>query len=609
LFDLHIFRTFLPADEMGLKEISQPHSSQSEDPPHIVHFYSDDKVLVREVTRIMSAALNRGEPAIAIATPSHCEQVTQALEREVRNFPRATAEGWCVMLNAAETLSRFMVNGMPHPERFADVLTPVIVRASLASPNPQNRITAFGEMVSLLCAQGNPEAAVRLEQLWNVLARTHSLSVYCAYPAQSFFRPEGRDLFLKVCAEHSGTAGVETTAPSTNNHASPTKHNLTVGDGGGEWRSREEGFRRFVEAVQDYAIFMLDTEGNVTTWSVGAERIKGYSASEIIGKNFSTFYVEEELRSGKPRMELEVAAREGRFEDEGWRVRKDGSRFWANVIITAVRDEHHQLIGFGKVTRDITDRMQAQRALDRANQDLKNEILERKLAEQRLAESEQSLRLLSLHLLRSQDEERRRIGRDLHDSLGQVLTVMKMNLESLAPVAGDRRDQIVKCIELADDCIREVRTISYLLYPPMLEELGLRAAVPWYLDGFAARSGIQTSFEVSADFDRLPRESELALFRVLQEGLTNLHRHSGSPVAHIRLSRKNGTTALEIRDEGKGIPPSVLSGGVSGHLPPTGVGLRGMTERMKQLGGRLEVTSSERGTTVVATVPSSEVKA
>jgi PAS domain S-box-containing protein len=609
VFDLHIFRTFLPADEMGLKEIPQPHSSQLEDPPHIVHFYSDDKVLVREVTRIMSTALNQGEPAIAIATPSHCEQVTQALEREVRNFPRATAEGWCVMLNAAETLSRFMVNGMPHPERFTDVLTPVIVRASLASPNPQNRITAFGEMVSLLCAQGNPEAAVRLEQLWNMLARTHSLSVYCAYPAQTFFRPEGRDLFLQVCAEHSGTAGVETTAPSTNNHVPATRHNSTVGEGKGEWRRREESFRRFVEAVQDYAIFMLDTDGNVTTWNLGAERIKGYSASEIIGKNFSTFYGEEELRSGKPRMELEVAAREGRFEDEGWRVRKDGSRFWANVIITAVRDEHHQLIGFGKVTRDITDRMQSQRALDRVNQDLKNEILERKLAEQKLAESEQSLRSLSLHLLRSQDEERRRIGRDLHDSLGQVLTVMKMNLEALAPVAGDRRDQIVKCIELADSCIREVRTISYLLYPPMLEELGLRAAVPWYLDGFAARSGIQTTFEVSADFDRLPRESELALFRVLQEGLTNLHRHSGSPVAHIRLSRKNGTTALEIRDEGKGIPPSVLSGGVSGHLPPTGVGLRGMAERMKQLGGRLEVTSSERGTTVVATVPSSEVKA
>jgi signal transduction histidine kinase len=201
-------------------------------------------------------------------------------------------------------------------------------------------------------------------------------------------------------------------------------------------------------------------------------------------------------------------------------VRKDGTRFGANVIITAVRDERNELIAFGKVTRDITDRMEAQSALDRANRELKTEIFERKLAEQRLAQSEQSLRLLSLHLLRTQDEERRRIGRDLHDSLGQTLTAMKMNLEALAPLGGDRREQIMNCIKLTDDCIREVRTISYLLYPPMLEELGLRSAVPWYLDGFAARSGIRTTFEVSPDFDRLPRQSELALSPVLQEGLT-----------------------------------------------------------------------------------------
>jgi PAS domain S-box-containing protein len=370
-----------------------------------------------------------------------------------------------------------------------------------------------------------------------------------------------------------------------------------------DWHHREERFRRFVEAVQDYAIFMLDPRGNVSTWNAGAERIKGYKASEIIGKNFSTFYPDHDVRSGKPAMELEVAAREGRFEDEGWRVRKDGTRFWANVIITAVRDEYNELIGFGKVTRDITDRMEAQSALDRANRELKNEVFERKLTEQRLAQSEQSLRSLSLHLLRTQDEERRRIGRDLHDSLGQTLTVMKMNLEALVPLAGKRREQIMNCVKLTDDCIREVRTISYLLYPPMLEELGLRSAVPWYLDGFAARSGIRTTFEVSPDFDRLPRQSELALFRVLQEGLTNVHRHSESPVAHVRLCRKPGTAALEIRDGGKGLPPEAWPGNASGHLPSPGVGLRGMAERIRQLGGNLEVSSSGRGTTLVAAVP------
>jgi PAS domain S-box-containing protein len=373
-----------------------------------------------------------------------------------------------------------------------------------------------------------------------------------------------------------------------------------------EWQNREARFRRFVGAVQDYAIFMLDPEGNVSTWNTGAERIKGYKSDEIIGRNFSTFYPESDVRAGKPAMELEIASREGRFEDEGWRVRKDGSRFWANVIITAVRDENNDLIGFGKVTRDNTDRMMAQQALDRANRELKKEVVDRKLAEQRLADSEQSLRLLSVHLLRTQDEERRRIGRDLHDSLGQMLTAMKMNLEALAPFAGDRRDRVEACIRLADECIKEVRTISYLLYPPMLEELGLQSAIPWYLDGFAARSGIQTTFEVSPNFARLSREVELALFRVLQESLTNVHRHSDSPVAHVCLMRNNGNAALQISDKGKGIPPSILTGSETSHLPPTGVGLRGMVERMGQLGGRLKIVSSEAGTTVTAIVPSTE---
>jgi signal transduction histidine kinase len=152
-----------------------------------------------------------------------------------------------------------------------------------------------------------------------------------------------------------------------------------------------------------------------------------------------------------------------------------------------------------------------------------------------------------------------------------------------------------------DDCIREVRTISYLLYPPMLEELGLKSAIPWYLDGFAARSGIKTSFECSSDFDRLQPDIELALFRVLQEALTNVHRHSESLVAHVRLRMHGNNAVLQIEDSGKGVPQHIL--GETGELPRTGVGLRGMNERMLQLGGRLEISSSTHGTVLTATVP------
>ena len=366
---------------------------------------------------------------------------------------------------------------------------------------------------------------------------------------------------------------------------------------GQTWQEIEDRFRLFIGAVQDYAIFILDPKGNVVSWNLGAKRIKGYEASEIIGRNFSTFYPDEDVRSHKPEMELEVAAREGRFEDEGWRLRKDGSKFWANVIITAIRDELGRLVGFGKVTRDFTEKMQAQRALDRANQELRREILDKKIAEERLADSERSLRSLSLHLLRTQDEERKRIGRDLHDSLGQLLTALKLGLASINSNTSETREVVTKCSRLADDCIREVRTISYLLYPPMLEELGLKSAIPWYLDGFTERSGIKTSFECAAEFDRLPRETELGLFRVLQEALTNVHRHSESLVANVRLKMDRSSAVLEIEDAGKGIPAP------SGELPNTGVGLRGMNERMRQLGGRLEVSSNGHGTRLTAVVP------
>jgi len=367
-------------------------------------------------------------------------------------------------------------------------------------------------------------------------------------------------------------------------------------------RQSEERFRLLVEGVQDYSIFMLDPEGRVSSWNKGAELIKGYEASEIMGRHFSCFYPEEDIRSGKPQKELEVATRDGRMEDEGWRLRKDGSRFWANVLITAIRDDSGRLVGFAKVTRDTTEKMKAQALLQEANERLANEVRERTEAQQKLANSESALRQLSLHLLRTQEEERRRIGRDLHDSLGQYLSVLKMKLDSVADSSDMPRQDIRECASLAEECITEVRTMSYLLYPPMLEEKGLKSAIPWYLDGFTKRTGIKTSFEVSPDLPRPLRDVELALFRVLQESLINVHRHSGSPSADIRLLEKEGGLVLEIRDKGKGIPADLERSGQDS-VGSLGVGLRGMKERMQHLGGKLELTSTSEGTRVTATVP------
>jgi PAS domain S-box-containing protein len=343
-------------------------------------------------------------------------------------------------------------------------------------------------------------------------------------------------------------------------------------------------FRLLVEAVQDYAIFRLDPSGNVKTWNAGAQRIKQYAAAEIIGRHFSTFYPEEDKRNGKPQWELEVAQKEGRFEDEGWRIRKDGSRFWANVIITALRDRSGKLVGFGKVTRDFTERMQAKEAL---------------------AKSERSLRDLSLHLLSTQDQERKRIGRDLHDSLGQYLAVLKLKIESVASLveARDLAEDLAECVRLTDDSIKEVRTVSYLLYPPMLEEMGLKSAIPWYLSGFSSRSGIKTTLKTQEHFGRLPTEAELAMFRVLQESLTNVHRHSGSETAEVRLLKEDGNAVLEVEDKGKGFNSALLEQGSQDWMGALGVGVRGMNERMRQLKGKLEIITREGGTLVRAVIP------
>ena len=140
----------------------------------------------------------------------------------------------------------------------------------------------------------------------------------------------------------------------------------------------------------------------------------------------------------------------------------------------------------------------------------------------------------------------------------------------------------------------------------MLEEMGLRSAIPWYLDGFSARSGIKTTWDVQTEVGRIPRDSELALFRVLQEGLTNVHRHSGSQTAHVRLLMKEGMCILEVEDEGKGIPPQLLEQFAQDWMGAPGVGVRGMNERMRQLGGRLELVSKKSGATVRAIVPATE---
>jgi signal transduction histidine kinase len=221
-------------------------------------------------------------------------------------------------------------------------------------------------------------------------------------------------------------------------------------------------------------------------------------------------------------------------------------------------------------------------------------------------QANKALRELSRRLFQMQDEEHRRIARELHDSIAQELAAVSMNLGQLQKRIEGRdliTDNLLSdSMALVEHCNREIRTISHLLHPPLLDELGLRRALQDYIEGFAGRSAIVTTLDVAKDLDRLPAEIETALFRVVQESLGNIHRHSGSTTAAIRIRRDAGTVRLEISDEGGGLPPGLRQGNKEMSVP-VGVGIAGMRERLGQVGGELEIESSDRGTTVRAIVP------
>ena len=228
------------------------------------------------------------------------------------------------------------------------------------------------------------------------------------------------------------------------------------------------------------------------------------------------------------------------------------------------------------------------------------DITERKRFEEAVRESE-----LSAQLLKVQDEERRRIARELHDGVGQLLALLSMNSAAvekektkLSPAAAQLvSDNAAVVQQISTD----IRTMSYLLHPPLLDELGLKSALGWYVEGFAERSKIAAKLELPTNLERLPQEHELCLFRIAQECLTNIHRHSGSPTALVRLWRTPHEVHMEVSDEGRGLSEENQVKIASGES--AGVGLRGMRERVKQIGGRLGIHSKGRGTSILVTLP------
>lgn len=354
-----------------------------------------------------------------------------------------------------------------------------------------------------------------------------------------------------------------------------------------------ELFRLLVESIRDYAIFVLYPDGNVLTWNPGAQAMKGYLKDEIVGKHFSKFYPPEAIQSGWPQRELALAEKEGRFADEGWRVRKDGTSFWASVIITPLWSDNHQLTGFAKVTQDLTERRRTEERVQFLNRELRQRLSEldetRRVIELRTLE----LQKLSAELLHIQDVERRRVARELHDDLGQQLTALKMTLAD-----GGR---IKQAMDMTDSAISSVRSLSYLLHPPLLDETGLRAALHWFVDGLVKRSGIEISLTITPQiFPRLSTDLETTIFRVVQESLNNVYRHAKSESARVEIDRQAEWVVVRVRDYGTGVPHEFTGRNLSSKM---GVGIIGMRERVRQFGGELTLSRAEPGTLVETRIP------
>jgi PAS domain S-box-containing protein len=326
-----------------------------------------------------------------------------------------------------------------------------------------------------------------------------------------------------------------------------------------------------VEKMQQGAA-MLDGHGEIIYSNPSLSQLVGKTRETLIGVPLENF-VEASARPAFRK--LLQQAELGSSESELQLLRTDGALISTNFSLRLLSRDKSAI---GILITDLT-------------------------AQKQQAEFVIRLEQFAVRLQQLQDEERRRFARELHDSVGQLVVSIGLNIARVKKEAHKLSPEVAQLVTanaaMVNEISDQIRTISHLLHPPLLDEVGLPSAVRWYVDGFAERSKIETALEIEENFDRLPRETEIAAFRAVQECLTNIHRHSGSSSCSVKIIRDGQQLRIEIKDSGRGIPESKLVNLMSSG----GVGLRGMDERLRQIGGTLTIDSNARGTTITATLP------
>jgi PAS domain S-box-containing protein len=372
-----------------------------------------------------------------------------------------------------------------------------------------------------------------------------------------------------------------------------------------ELRESEERFRAILETTPE-CVKLVAPDGTLLHMNAPGLKMVGADCAElVIGQSVYDLIAPEDRDRFRAFNQKICAGEKGTLEFAI--IALDGKRRQMETHAAPLHNPDGTLIHLA-VTRDVSARKQAEQTLHDLAKRLDAEVqartteLEDRNADV-LRQSEQ-VRKLSLRLMITQDEERRHIARDLHDSAGQTLTVLGINLAQLIRDAERIAPKLAKdggkIQELVQQLHREIRTTSYLLHPPLLDETGLPSALSWYVQGLSERSGLAIDLSVEEGFDRLPADMEMAIFRLVQESLTNVHRHSGSKTARIRIAREGDNVCVEVSDHGHGIPPHRMTE-IQSH--GSGLGLRGLRERLRQFGGEMNIESNGSGTRVLATIP------